>query len=59
MVLVEVLNKLNNIVKIESSLNEMKVKHDKVLFIVFNRQSTEHSLTFNVGESILENQTAS
>ncbi len=34
----------------------MKVNSDKFHLIVFARQSTEHSLTFNMGESVIENQ---
>ncbi len=39
-----------------ASLNELKVNRGKSQLIGFDRQSTEHSLTFNVGESVVENQ---
>ena len=53
------LNKLNNAVSAMLTwfaLNEMKVKGDKFQLIVFDRKSIERSWTFNVGESVIENQ---
>ncbi len=55
----EVLNKVNNAMSTILtwfSLSQMKVNRDKFQLIVFDRQSTEHSFTFNEGESVIENQ---